>query len=1645
MKKLFLIFLLCLLSTSSLHAKADIYVATGVLTAEPDTDADRDALQEDLIASNPEIYESQSFKSAYNTTSGFWDFIESASQLFDQNGWSIYWDSFITLTHNRLAQHYIDYYSGVSKNHDVDLSLQKEAYKASINAGNQVIVIAHSQGNFFTNEAYNSLNICEQKSFYMLGTANPANHVSGMDEGRGALATLDNDPITFVPSSMSANIINSERFSIAGLDMAHYKFHFFEYYRNQNSVSKYKIDTFPEYAIHHYNQNNSHTSSAIRGIIDIKLSWGNPSIHMNLQSDIGIKDISYSGCSPLEHYYVASEEDVSPGTYGVYVTNSGGIDDSYLPQSVNLNIHTPGAAMVFDFEITAVDMLNLGHVADIIITEDKKSEVVSNKTIGNVTVVKCYGDCKQPEYEIGTYQAYLYEIQSKLKQALLGPLSAADITLTKAENFLNNVAFYESSTSGGNSLLTSGIFYFTNEVLKSLESDTYYVMSVIGGDDIDADDDGKLDLIPTKNLGSIHAIVNADTITHKNFKVNVLAEIAFQLTQEMLIEDLDATVLQEKLDEIATRLLIEDVDGDEEINYKDLLAWVPIGDKEKLRKPYEKFYEPIVQKIYKNQAIYDDAYALAYEPFYRTQFFNVDEKAVSGKIVGKIELELSNEASYSLTQENDFFEILHDGTIIVKDGAILDHEINKSVVLHVQIVTKEGKSTTEKILISVNNIPEIAPTLRDIALTINTDLNIGAIIGNILQDSGDTPIIAMHTSPSSPFTVDLHGNIRVSSSLVEAFKNSNYFTLKTEATNSFGKSNVASLNISLTNIGFAVDLLDTNIAIDLYQELGTQVGTLQINYNKEAPIEQIELLGEYAFMFETDITGAIYLKENYQVGIPLSFVLSSRISNRYGVSDTKNVTIDFFSKEPYIFGLEANVDENSVGGTLVGSVPIITHGETLISSWKLSGNGSGKFTIDNDGTIRVAQGADLDYEVRFQYELNVQAFNSVGYSKQSSLKINVTCTQNPELDVNDTNDLKDPPTFFDTSLEIEEHPQANTLLGNLGFSTHDHCKISHFVWQEMHSFLDSHIRIDNQGQIYSTLDSSFDYEKRQHYNYNVYANTSCGESNTIELKIDLLDLDENGIVQLNSELTLSNAYISIQKIEANGAMSELFTDYVFSEIFNTHKFELEPDSFYMYEVLDGFFHKNNAFEDFQGKLRTIVKGSWMTEIERLRITPVSEAIVARLLEQKPILDPKTLEDDLQNLAKEYIHEDIDYNGEMNILDIIALDVFSTNSQYAIALDTSFHIRGDIIFPMNLGSLNIISINDGSLNTIELLGEGSEHFEINEHNELIMKSSIKEVCMCNYIFDILVTDMFEHKSIAKVSIIREPTLELLSSYETNTTIYKIASSKATETLYAAAGEEGVMVFTTHNQNLTPLTLYNAQTNNHIFASDSKIIAIATYLYGVQEILFALNQTTSTLEVIDITLPESPLYLSSLALRDFSNIEADLVISEDQKHLYVAGSFIEKINIEDLTKPLSVSALNLIEEMPWSLQFYIHEEKNGTLAVKTPNGVYMTYFVDPDEELFFIKKGDNNKVEYTNYFKYLEKGILAYTPVWNSIVALDLFRKDVFGNYKAINYSAWIDRFFRHLVDLTFSQDKAYLYVVDANGKIGLIGLMLEGLL
>ena len=147
---------------------------------------------------------------AYNATSGLAaDLGQSVLQA------QIQWDSQISGWLNRIGVS-PDWFTAWYKKFLLsattvvasELTDHVNAYRNAILSGQKVVVVAHSQGNFYVNEAKKllalELTAAEIKSFGIYSVANPANNVGG--EGAPYL-TNSNDIIQLVPGSLSPNWI----------------------------------------------------------------------------------------------------------------------------------------------------------------------------------------------------------------------------------------------------------------------------------------------------------------------------------------------------------------------------------------------------------------------------------------------------------------------------------------------------------------------------------------------------------------------------------------------------------------------------------------------------------------------------------------------------------------------------------------------------------------------------------------------------------------------------------------------------------------------------------------------------------------------------------------------------------------------------------------------------------------------------------------------------------------------------------------------------------------------------------------------------------------------------------------------------------------------------------------------------------------------------------------------------------------------------------------------------------------------------------------------------------------------------------------------------------------------------------------------
>ncbi len=172
MKLLLLLFLFILYPLASFaeidERKTDVYFANGILTNEKNATSNtvllEDAIRLKFYNDNPMEMDKKIGKvtEAYNSTHGWGigDLIESLLQKLSLHEVV---DGIVGNIYNTLTQNA----------HSSDLSLQVANYKKSIQLGHKVLVVAHSQGNLFTYEAYRKLDDWMQDYFEAISVASP--------------------------------------------------------------------------------------------------------------------------------------------------------------------------------------------------------------------------------------------------------------------------------------------------------------------------------------------------------------------------------------------------------------------------------------------------------------------------------------------------------------------------------------------------------------------------------------------------------------------------------------------------------------------------------------------------------------------------------------------------------------------------------------------------------------------------------------------------------------------------------------------------------------------------------------------------------------------------------------------------------------------------------------------------------------------------------------------------------------------------------------------------------------------------------------------------------------------------------------------------------------------------------------------------------------------------------------------------------------------------------------------------------------------------------------------------------------------------------------------------------------------------------
>lgn len=247
------------LSASINEYKTDLYFANGVGAVTKETSFYQGSYQYDsyLIANPNSNKDIGKFDLSYNTGHGvLLDKFESWLQYTDENptlgmGWSAFKE--ILGRKTAIGASAVELLESVTLYYESqDIAKQVSAYKKSILEGHGVLVLAHAEGNFFTNKAYKSdggIDSWMREYFRTVGLASP----SDVKIPHSNYVTYDNDPIALLNGAgrIVKNPTRSYFTNAIGEQVEenyNNKFHTFDYYM-ETTATQTDIYTYINNAI----------------------------------------------------------------------------------------------------------------------------------------------------------------------------------------------------------------------------------------------------------------------------------------------------------------------------------------------------------------------------------------------------------------------------------------------------------------------------------------------------------------------------------------------------------------------------------------------------------------------------------------------------------------------------------------------------------------------------------------------------------------------------------------------------------------------------------------------------------------------------------------------------------------------------------------------------------------------------------------------------------------------------------------------------------------------------------------------------------------------------------------------------------------------------------------------------------------------------------------------------------------------------------------------------------------------------------------------------------------------------------------------------------------------------------------------------
>ncbi|MCX5671401.1 MAG: YbhB/YbcL family Raf kinase inhibitor-like protein [Planctomycetota bacterium] len=370
------------------------------------------------------------------------------------------------------------------------------------------------------------------------------------------------------------------------------------------------------------------------------------------------------------------------------------------------------------------------------------------------------------------------------------------------------------------------------------------------------------------------------------------------------------------------------------------------------------------------------------------QGFNVDENSTLGAIVGTVQATDANPGqtlTYAITGGNtgNAFAIDSATGQITVAGAI-DYETLNIYILTVQ-VTDDGTpslSDTAAVTMAVNDVND-APVVNNQAFNLNENSPLGTVVGTVLAsdpDAGQTlAYVLTDGNTGNAFAINhATGQITVAGTLDHEMTDTFAITVRVTDNGTPSQTSTATVTIAVNDVNEAPVVNDQAFTVNENSAAGTVVGTVQA-YDVDAgqTLTYVITNGNTNNAFAINAaTGQITVAGTLNHEVLDSYTLTVQVTDNgtLPLYDTATVTIGVndVNEAPVASDHAFNVDENSVVGTVVGTVLASDPdaGQTLV--YAITGGNTGDAFAINAATGQITVAGALDHEVKATFALTVQ-------------------------------------------------------------------------------------------------------------------------------------------------------------------------------------------------------------------------------------------------------------------------------------------------------------------------------------------------------------------------------------------------------------------------------------------------------------------------------------------------------------------------------------------------------------------------------------------------------------------------------------------------------------------------------------------------